>query len=59
MPYTLTYMWNIKKQKQNQYKIKKPKLIVTENRLVIPRSGGWRVGKWVKKVKRYKLPVVK
>ena len=35
----------------------KPKLIDTENKLVVARGGAWV--KWVKGVKRYKLPVIK
>ena len=45
-------MWNLKKKKQN-------KLIDTEKRLVVARGRGWRVGEWVKEVKRYKLPGIK
>ena len=37
----------------------KPKLIDTENRLVVGRDGGWGRAKWVKGVKRYELPVIK
>ena len=43
------YMWNVKQ---------KVKLIDTENRLVVARGGGLQM-KWVKVVKRYKLPVIK
>lgn len=38
-------------------KKKKKELIDTENRLVVARGGGWV--KWVKGVKRYKLPVLR
>lgn len=31
----------------------------TENRLMVPRAGGRGWGKWVKLVKRYKLPMVR
>ena len=38
----------------------KPKLIETENRRVVARDGGAGVqAKWVKGVKRYKIPVMK
>ena len=43
-------MWALKKKKRTH------KLIGAENRLVIAR-GGW--AKWVKEVKRYRLPVIK
>ena len=39
IPYDLTYMWNVKKQTN------KHKLIDTENKLVVARSGGWELGK--------------
>ena len=42
-------MWNLLKNKI--------KLIDAENRLVVARGGWW--AKWVKGVKRYKLPVIK
>lgn len=40
-------MWNISIKNKN-------KQIDTENRLSVGRSRGW--AKWVKRVKRYKLP---
>ena len=49
-PYTLTYMWNLKEKK-------KPKLIDTENRLMVVRGEGST--KWVKGVKTHKVPVIK
>ena len=38
----------------------KNKLLDTENRLVVARDSGrgWGVSKWVKGVKRYKIPVI-
>ena len=32
---------------------------IAENRLVIARGGGWKVGKSMKGVKRYKLALTK
>lgn len=31
----------------------------TENRLVVAMGWGWEWAKWVKVVKRYKIPVIK
>ena len=42
-------MWNLNK----------PKLIDTENRLVVARGRGWKVSRRVKVVKRYRLPVLR
>ena len=42
-------MWNLKKKK----------FIDTKNRLVVTRGGGMGGAKWVKRVKRYKLPAIK
>ena len=48
-------MWNLKtKQASKQIKIE---LIDTEDRLAEVGIGAWM--KWVKGVKRYKLPVIK
>jgi len=33
--------------------------IETENRLVVARGRGWKVGNWVKVVKRHKLLVIR
>lgn len=47
-------MWNEAKTKTN-----KSELIDTENRLVVVRGKGWGWAKLMKKVKRYKVPVIK
>ena len=52
IPYGLIYMWNLKKKIKN-------KLTDTDNRLMVVRDRGGRWAKWVKGVKRYKLPVIK
>ena len=47
------------KNLKNKTKQQKNKLIDTENRLMVARGnrfGGW--AKWVRGVKRYKLPVI-
>ena len=54
IPCDLTYMWNLKKP--NQTKPKTPKLIDTENRLLVASSGRWAK---MKVVIRYKLLVNK
>ena len=51
-------MWNLKIKQMN--KQSKTKLIHTENRWVVARGEGveeWV--KWVKGIKKYKLPVIK
>ena len=50
IPYDLTYLWNIKKKK-------KPHRYKTGKLLPEGRSREWT--KWLKGVKRYKLPVIK
>ena len=52
MLYDLAYMWNLKK-----INTPLPKLIDMENRLVVAR--GWWGAKWIKVVRRYKLPGMK
>lgn len=42
---------------QDKTKQNKTKLI--ENRLAVARGGGWRWEKWVKGVKRHKLPDIR
>jgi len=37
----------------------KIKIIDTKNKLVGARCGWWGVGKWMKKVKRFKYPIIK
>lgn len=54
MPHDLTYMWNVKNQ--NATKQNKPN---TEHRLVVARGRGRGWITWVKRVKRYKFPVIK
>ena len=46
MPSDLIYMWNLKHNKT-----KNPRLIDTENRLVVARGGGRGWAKWVKGIK--------
>lgn len=46
-------MYNLK------YKTKNPKLVDTENRLVVTELGVGEWVKWAKGVKTYKLPVTK
>ena len=53
MLYDLTYMGNQRNKQQTA------KLIDTENRLVVAIGGGEGWVKWVKGVKRYKLPVTR
>ena len=58
IPYSFTYMWNLRNKTNEQ--TKNPTDSNIENKLVVSRgkkSGGWV--KYVKEIKRYKLPSCK
>ena len=54
-------MWNLKTNKQTnkQTKNKNTEVTETENRLVVNRGRGWRMGEMGKGGQSYKLPVTR
>ena len=53
IPYDLTYMWNLKEE--NKYKI--PDSQLQKKGWWLPEVGTVKWDKWVKVIKKYKLPL--